>query len=51
MTDPMYEPDQQTYQSSKTIAVYAIKTAGIAAECFIRLQVELKKYLVGFCNI
>ncbi len=51
MKDPMSAPDQQKYFSSKTVAVYVVETAGIAQNSFTSLQVELKRYCVGFAYI
>ncbi len=43
-----YAPDQLKYQSSKLVAVYAVKTVGIAPECFGGLQVDLIALYVRF---
>eukprot|EP01084_Bolivina_argentea_P209267 356500_1 len=37
----IYAPDQVKYQSTKLVAVYAVKTVGIAPGCFGGLQVDL----------
>ncbi len=43
-----YAPQQLKYQSSKIVAVYLVKTVGIAPECFGGLQVDSMVLCVRF---